>query len=580
MSGDLFYGTRGNRSGSIVIVGEAWGREEFEQKKPFVGESGQVLDKMLVEAGIPLEECFFTNIVADRPPKNEMLHWFHPTKEGRANGQGTLNGLYPTPRIRGGLDILYEQLRRIQPKLIIGAGNYPFWAFSSNCRIDNSSKPRPTGYKVPGGIMLWRGSQLRVDRGGLDPYPYLPIIHPAATVRQWALRAPTVHDLRVRVPLALGGSWDRPARSYLAPPTWDEVLRYFTDCEKALEKGTLELAVDLETHGRSIIVCLGLCSDGESAVSIPFVSPTSTGLKSYWEMDQEVEIVRRWRRIAHHPNLLMIGQNFLYDAQYMGRWWRVRPRRVDDTMVMQHVLFPGTPKTLWYMSSIYCSDHHVFWKDEGKEWDTAQDITRQLLYNCEDALRTWRIAQRQRAALAKMNQLDQYTHKMREWFFALELMERGVLIDQKVRLDMTFKVMEAAEERVKWLKRVVPDWCLPPVKKGAKPWYRSAIQQQRLFYECMGLKSIHHRKTGNITVNDEALAELKLRYPHLTKLVNTILELRSLGVFQNNFLSAAIDADGRMRCSFNPAGPETMRWSSSENAFGRGTNLQNIPKGN
>jgi hypothetical protein len=34
-----------------------------------------------------------------------------------------------------------------------------------------------------------------------------------------------------------------------------------------------------------------------------------------------------------------------------------------------------------------------------------------------------------------------------------------------------------------------------------------------------------------------------------------------------------------MKCSFNTAGTETFRWSSSTNAFWRGTNLQNIPKG-
>lgn len=40
-------------------------------------------------------------------------------------------------------------------------------------------------------------------------------------------------------------------------------------------------------------------------------------------------------------------------------------------------------------------------------------------------------------------------------------------------------------------------------------------------------------------------------------------------------LNTALDADGRMRCSYNVVGSETGRWSSSANAFGRGTNLQN-----
>ena len=54
---------------------------------------------------------------------------------------------------------------------------------------------------------------------------------------------------------------------------------------------------------------------------------------------------------------------------------------------------------------------------------------------------------------------------------------------------------------------------------------------------------------------------------------------RSLGVFLSTFCLMPLDTDGRMRCSFNVCGTETMRFSSSENAFGTGGNLQNIPKG-
>ena len=55
--------------------------------------------------------------------------------------------------------------------------------------------------------------------------------------------------------------------------------------------------------------------------------------------------------------------------------------------------------------------------------------------------------------------------------------------------------------------------------------------------------------------------------------------MRSLGVFLSTFVNAPLDVDGRMRCSFNIAGTETYRFSSSKNAFGSGMNMQNIPKG-
>jgi hypothetical protein len=55
--------------------------------------------------------------------------------------------------------------------------------------------------------------------------------------------------------------------------------------------------------------------------------------------------------------------------------------------------------------------------------------------------------------------------------------------------------------------------------------------------------------------------------------------MRSIGVFVSTFMDSRLDDDGRMRSSFNIAGPETYRLSSSQNPFGNGMNLQNVPTG-
>ncbi len=54
---------------------------------------------------------------------------------------------------------------------------------------------------------------------------------------------------------------------------------------------------------------------------------------------------------------------------------------------------------------------------------------------------------------------------------------------------------------------------------------------------------------------------------------------RSTGVFLSTFIQAPLDHDRRIRSSYNPVGTETLRFSSRADAFGFGTNLQNIPKG-
>ena len=99
------------------------------------------------------------------------------------------------------------------------------------------------------------------------------------------------------------------------------------------------------------------------------------------------------------------------------------------------------------------------------------------------------------------------------------------------------------------------------------------------FYGDLNLPPIISRKTKNPTLDDEALAKLAQREPLLQPIIRAISEYRSIGVFRSTFVDAELDSDGRMRCSYNICGTETFRFSSAQNAFGSGTNLQNIPTG-
>lgn len=60
----------GNPNSDIMIIGEAPGQEEDEQGKPFVGQSGKLLDNMLISVGIKRSEVYISNIVFWRPPGN------------------------------------------------------------------------------------------------------------------------------------------------------------------------------------------------------------------------------------------------------------------------------------------------------------------------------------------------------------------------------------------------------------------------------------------------------------------------------------------------------------------------------
>lgn len=60
----------GDENARIVFIGEAPGADEDRIGKPFVGRSGQLLDKMLSAAGLDRASCFITNILPWRPPGN------------------------------------------------------------------------------------------------------------------------------------------------------------------------------------------------------------------------------------------------------------------------------------------------------------------------------------------------------------------------------------------------------------------------------------------------------------------------------------------------------------------------------
>jgi len=69
--GNLFVAGKGPFDAEIMFIGEAPGREEALQGKPFVGRSGQLLSKLLAEAGFNRDQLFITNVVKYRPPNNQ-----------------------------------------------------------------------------------------------------------------------------------------------------------------------------------------------------------------------------------------------------------------------------------------------------------------------------------------------------------------------------------------------------------------------------------------------------------------------------------------------------------------------------
>ncbi len=140
----------GPLNAKIVILGQAPGAEEDKQGRPFVGRSGELLNKMLKNAGIKREKAYILSVVQFFPPKNRL-----PTKE----------------EVAACMPFLMMQLSIINPEGIILLGN-----IASNAMLGDGSVEKNHGRIIE-----------------IDGRKFLVTFHPAAALRS-KTRIPKIEE--------------------------------------------------------------------------------------------------------------------------------------------------------------------------------------------------------------------------------------------------------------------------------------------------------------------------------------------------------------------------------------------------
>ena len=153
----------------------------------------------------------------------------------------------------------------------------------------------------------------------------------------------------------------------------------------------------------------------------------------------------------------------------------------------------------------------------------------------------------------------------------LEIMQRGFAVDTTSR-EMASRSLRA---RIIELSIILNEYAVATWGKPVNP--RSPAQLKDFFYTAMGLPEIWISQKGErkLSTNRETLEKLEERYLYARPIISCILSIRDLAK-QLEVFETDIDSDGRFRTSYNIAGTETGRPSSSSNAFGTGGNAQNI----
>jgi DNA polymerase len=158
----------GNPEGRVMLVGEAPGRDEDIQGLPFVGRSGQLLDRMLAAIGLDRTQVYIANVVPWRPPGNRT----------------------PTPQETAACrPFIARQIALADPDFLICMGG-------------------PAAAELMGnreGILKFRGRWHEYDTG-VRKIRALATLHPA-----YLLRSPLQKRLAWRDFLALRAALDTPA---------------------------------------------------------------------------------------------------------------------------------------------------------------------------------------------------------------------------------------------------------------------------------------------------------------------------------------------------------------------------------
>ena len=145
----------GSPDSTVAFVGEAPGREENEQGRPFVGSAGQLLDKAIEAIGWRREEVYIANILKCRPPNNRV-----PRESEIASCFGYLR----------------EQLSIIAPSIVVLLGAV---ATQSILKVHSPM------YKVRGTVFTHSGLKS------------IPTYHPAALLRNPDLKSYFWKDLQL-----------------------------------------------------------------------------------------------------------------------------------------------------------------------------------------------------------------------------------------------------------------------------------------------------------------------------------------------------------------------------------------------
>lgn len=205
-------------------------------------------------------------------------------------------------------------------------------------------------------------------------------------------------------------------------------------------------------------------------------------------------------------------------------------------------------------------------KFKTQNFEPSDEMTNLWVYNGLDTCLTFEIHQKLQP-LFNHNTRTIYKWEFSAQAVALEMMFRGFRVDPEY---VHKTLLEAQDEYAHYLE-MLNKLAYAVWDKELNP--NSPAQLKDFIYGAFGLAPVSYR--GKVSTDRKALEKVMESNLYIRPIAKLVLLLHDLGK-TISVLKSEIDPDLRMRTNYSVAGTETGRWNSAINAFGGGTNMQNI----
>lgn len=538
---NIYVPNEGDPASKLWLVGEAPGWHEQENLRPFIGESGVLLETTLGQHGFSRSDVFFTNLCHYRPPGNKF------------------EALLGSDQLREGLQELKALLSTYKPNVVAALGGFPLKYLTGK-----------------NGITKYRGSILRYessDLGALDhEIKVIPAFHPAYITRNRALYPIFSADIARITADSKFPELKWPELDIVIDPVemdyWrDEILKHeYVACDIEGVKGTTD------------IICVGFSYRVGHSVVIPY---------------RDNIICRDFLESILSSKVKKIFHFGTYDAPMLRLNGYTVNNYTEDTLVQAHVLVPELPRDLAYLTSM--ETRIPYYKSEGRKelpgdvkgWSAKRNKNDVYIYNGKDCCATIEIFFNQKKYLEDSGQIDYYNYRMSLQDPLLEMGEAGLLRDEERRQFLAKHFKKARAIAILQFRGLAGR----PVNTGSNP------QMVNLFYKELKLpeRKKTDRKTGKVrlTCDEDALVSLitfctgkvrELKQPKAIQdweikrqLLKLAIAIRGHDKLISSYLDVAV-RDGRASSSYKLAGTETGRPSNIKFVDSSGMNMTTIPR--